>query len=141
MRHTSGSSPLTGVGVFPPSSSPPPPSQEEEEDLDENDWRRANPRFQGENLRRNRERLDVVHALAEEKGVTPAQIALAWVLHRGDDIVPIPGTTKPARVAENAVAATITLSEDELAPLDRIFAPGSTAGTRYPEPMMALVDA
>ena len=111
------------------------------EDLDENDWRRANPRFQGENLRRNRERLDVVHALAEEKGVTPAQIALAWVLHRRDDIVPIPGTTKPARVAENAVAATITLSEDELAPLDRIFAPGSTAGTRYPEPMMALVDA
>ena len=111
------------------------------EDLAENDWRRANPRFQDENLRRNRERLDVVHALAEEKGVTPAQIALAWVLHRGDDIVPIPGTTRPGRIDENAAAAALALSEDDIAPLDRIFAPGSTAGTRYPEPMMALVDA
>lgn len=111
------------------------------EDLDENDWRRANPRFQGENLRRNRERLDVVHALAEEKGATPAQIALAWVLHRGDDIVPIPGTTKATRVEENLAAASIALSDDDLSSLGRVFAPGSTAGTRYPEPMMALVDA
>lgn len=111
------------------------------EDLDENDWRRANPRFQGENLRRNRERLEVLHALAEEKGATPAQIALTWALHRGDDIVPIPGTTKAARVEENVAAAAITLSEGDLAPLERAFAPGSTAGTRYPEPMMALVDA
>ena len=101
------------------------------EDLPPNDFRRANPRFQGENFQRN---LDLVHAverLANDKGVTPGQIALAWVLSRGDDIVPIPGTKRVRFLEENAAASEIELSHDDLERLDDVFPVGAAAGMRY----------
>src|SRR5690606_2826867 len=84
------------------------------DDLDPDDWRRNNPRFQGENSERNLQLVDAVTALAREKGVTPAQLALAWVLARRDYIVPIPGTRSIKRLEENAGAADISLSQDEM---------------------------
>ncbi len=101
------------------------------EDLAPDDWRRTNPRFQGENFQKNLDLVGRVEALAEAKHCTPAQIALAWLLSRGPDVIPIPGSTKAARVEENALAATITLSADERASLDAI-AP-AVAGERYTE--------
>jgi aryl-alcohol dehydrogenase-like predicted oxidoreductase len=101
------------------------------EDLPPNDFRRANPRFQGENFQRN---LDLVHAverLANDKGVTPGQIALAWVLSRGDDIVPIPGTKRVRFLEENAAASEIELSHDDLERLDDVFPVGAAAGMCY----------
>src|SRR3954453_19336173 len=85
------------------------------DDLDEDDYRRFSPRFQGENFARNLELVAQVQELAAQKGVTPAQLALAWVLHQGEDIVPIPGTKKVARIEENVGAADAELSDEELA--------------------------
>jgi aryl-alcohol dehydrogenase-like predicted oxidoreductase len=110
------------------------------DDLAEDDWRRTNPRFQEEALRANLELADRVTEFAENRGVTPAQLALAWVLAKGDDIVPIPGTKSPRRLEENAAATEVTLSADELLALDDAIARDAVRGTRYPEPMMALIN-
>jgi aryl-alcohol dehydrogenase-like predicted oxidoreductase len=103
------------------------------DDLAENDFRRRNPRFQGENFAKNLELVDRVRQIAEEKGVTPSQLALAWVLHQGDDIVPIPGTKRVKYLEENAAAADITLTPEDLARIDEAAPVGSTAGERYPD--------
>jgi len=109
------------------------------DDLAEDDWRRNNPRFQGENFEKNLELVEQVEQIAREKGSTPAQLALAWVLHRGEDVVPIPGTTRSRHLDENAAAAAIELSNDELARIDEVIPQDLVAGTRYPEAGMARV--
>jgi aryl-alcohol dehydrogenase-like predicted oxidoreductase len=101
------------------------------EDLAPTDWRRNNPRFQGENFRKNLELVTVVEALATKKGCTPAQLAIAWLLSRGNDIVPIPGSTRAERVEENAAAADLRLSAEENAMLEAVGL--TVAGERYPE--------
>ncbi|MBI5069722.1 MAG: aldo/keto reductase [Deltaproteobacteria bacterium] len=103
------------------------------------DWRRMNPRFQGHNLDRNLQLVERIQEVAEGKGVTAAQLALAWVLARGRDIVPIPGTRRRARVEENVAAAGVALTRDDLARLDEVAPPGAAAGTRYPEAGMKSV--
>jgi aryl-alcohol dehydrogenase-like predicted oxidoreductase len=108
------------------------------DDLDETDFRRRGPRFQDENLRRNLALVEEVEKLAAEKGVTPSQLALAWVLSRGDDIVPIPGTKRRSYLEENAAAADIELTGEELARLEQAFPVGAAAGDRYPD--MSTVD-
>ncbi|MEP6916081.1 MAG: aldo/keto reductase [Acidobacteriota bacterium] len=103
------------------------------EDFPEGDWRRTNPRFQGENFARNLELVRRVQALATAKGCTAAQLALAWLLAQGDDIVPIPGSKAIARLEENAAAADIELSAEDLAELDAAMPVGAASGTRYAE--------
>jgi aryl-alcohol dehydrogenase-like predicted oxidoreductase len=98
---------------------------------DEGDFRQRHPRFQDDNLARNLELLGRLEEIARDKGVTPAQLALAWVLHRGADVVPIPGTKKRHYLEENVAAAAIALSDDELERLDDALPPGATAGPRY----------
>ena len=97
------------------------------------DWRRGNPRFQGENLTRNQQLAQRVGEIARDRGITPGQLALAWVMNQGDDVVPIPGTTKTSRLEENAAAVDITLTPEELAALDAVAPPGTAAGDRYPD--------
>ena len=109
-------------------------------DLADDDWRRHNPRFQGENFERNLDLVAAIETLAQRKGVTPAQLALAWVLAQGDDIVPIPGTTRPQRVEENVAALDVELTDDELARLDEIAPVGVAAGTRYPAQAMDMLN-
>jgi len=106
---------------------------------DEGDFRHRHPRFQDDNLTRNLELLGRLEEIARGKGVTPAQLALAWVLHRGADVVPIPGTKKRRYVEENAAAAEIELSDDELSRLDEALPPGAAAGQRYAD--MKTIDA
>jgi len=101
------------------------------DDLPENDFRRANPRFMDENLGHNRALLAAVEELAAAKGIAPSQLAIAWVLAQGDDIVPIPGTKRISYLEENAAAADVRLSAEELALLDEAFPVGATAGDRY----------
>ena len=101
------------------------------EDLDPDDFRRQHPRFQGQNFRRNLDLVERVQAVAESKEVTPAQLALAWVLSRGDDIVPIPGTKRVRYLLENAGALAVELTEDDLAGIEAAFPRGATAGDRY----------
>jgi aryl-alcohol dehydrogenase-like predicted oxidoreductase len=108
------------------------------DDLTPNDWRRNNPRFQGENFQRNLDLAAKVQELARTKGCTPAQLALAWLLSRGQDVVPIPGSTRSERVEENAAAVNIQLSQDELAALDRVGL--GVAGERYTEGGMRTVN-
>jgi len=110
------------------------------EDLPEDDWRRRNPRFQGENFAKNLELVERVQEIAEEKGVTPAQLALAWILAQGDDIVPIPGTKQPRYLEENVGAARITLSQSDLERIDEVAPKGIAAGLRYPEESMKAID-
>ncbi len=110
------------------------------EEIPEGDWRRQNPRFQGDNFRQNLALADRLRAVAEKKRVTPGQLALAWLLTRGDDLVPIPGTKQLRYLEENAAAAEIRLSKDELAEIDRALPPGAAAGTRYPEGAMQSVN-
>ena len=111
------------------------------DDLADDDWRRTNPRFQEDALRENLELADRVTELAENKGVTPAQLALAWVLAKGEDIVPIPGTKSPQRLEENAAATDVTLSADEVRELDDAISPEAVRGNRYPEQMVALLNS
>ena len=106
--------------------------------LDEGDFRRGVPRFQ--QLDANRGVLDAVSALAAERDVTAAQVALAWVLAQGADVVPIPGTTKPHRVEENVAAAELALTAEELERLDAAAPVGAAVGDRYPMPMMRSLD-
>jgi len=109
------------------------------DDLAPDDVRRNHPRFQGENFRRNRDLVHAVEELAGEKGVTAAQLALAWVLSQGEHIVPIPGTRSIQRLEENIAAAEIVLSDAERARLDRILPPAAVAGQRYPDAGMRAV--
>jgi aryl-alcohol dehydrogenase-like predicted oxidoreductase len=98
----------------------------------EKDFRRLRgPRFQGENFERNLEIVDRMEEMAKEKGITAGQLALAWVMHQGDDVVPIPGTKRVKYVEENAAAADVELSDDDLGRLDEIAPPGVAAGDRY----------
>ena len=108
------------------------------DDLAPDDWRRNNPRFQGENFQKNLEIVERVEALARRKQCTTAQLAIAWLLARGRDIVPIPGSTRQERVEENARAVDITLMPDEIAALDPVGA--AVAGQRYPEGGMRTVN-
>jgi aryl-alcohol dehydrogenase-like predicted oxidoreductase len=103
------------------------------EDLPEGDSRRAGrfPRFEGENFQRNLDLVERVKEIADEKGVTPGQLALAWVLAQGEDIVPIPGTKRRTYLEENAGAVSVTLTADDLARLDELAPVGATAGDRY----------
>lgn len=100
-------------------------------DFGEDDTRRRGPRFQGENFARNREALDRLTEVANDKGVTPAQLALAWLLHRGPEIVPIPGTKRVRYLEENRAAVDVALSPTEMARIEAIFPMGATAGPRY----------
>lgn len=102
------------------------------EDLPEGDWRRDSPRFQGENFERNLELVDHVESLAGEKGVTPAQLALAWLL-RHDDVVPIPGTTSVEHLEENVASVDVILTHEEIDRIDEVAPPGAAAGDRYPD--------
>jgi len=110
------------------------------EDLDANDWRRHMPRFQGENFARNLALVDHVEALAHEKQCTPAQLALAWVLVQGDDMVPIPGTKRRSYLEENIAALDIAFTGAELRQIDEIAPCGIAAGERYPEQAMKAVE-
>jgi aryl-alcohol dehydrogenase-like predicted oxidoreductase len=107
--------------------------------LSDKDFRRNNPRFQGAALSKNLGLLRTLSELAREKGRTPAQLALAWLLHQGPDIAPIPGTTKVNRLEENAAAADIRLSPDELAAISQAVPESGVAGDRYDERGMAMV--
>lgn len=102
------------------------------DDLDPTDWRRVNPRFSGENFQKNLDLVKAVEQMASEKGVTPAQLALAWVLAQGDDIIPIPGTKRRTYLEQNLAALDIDLTADERARLDAAFPMGAAAGERYP---------
>jgi aryl-alcohol dehydrogenase-like predicted oxidoreductase len=103
------------------------------DDLPEDDFRRRNPRFQGENFERNLELVAQVEEIASEKGITSSQLAIAWVLAQGDDIVPIPGTKRVKYLEENAAAVDVVLSRDDLQRLEDAFPKGATAGDRYPD--------
>ena len=110
------------------------------DDFEPDDYRRHSPRFQGENFARNLELVTKVNDLAAAHSCTPGQLALAWVLAQGDDIVPIPGTKRRKYLEENAAATDVSLSPDDLAAIDAIFPAGAVAGTRYPEAMMKAVN-
>jgi aryl-alcohol dehydrogenase-like predicted oxidoreductase len=101
------------------------------EDLEAGDFRRDNPRFQGENFQKNLDLVERVEELAAAKGCTAAQIALAWVLAQGEDIVPIPGTTRVKNLEENVAALQVELTHDELRDLEAVFPKGAAAGDRY----------
>jgi aryl-alcohol dehydrogenase-like predicted oxidoreductase len=104
----------------------------------DDDFRRGSPRFQEGNRERNLERVERAREIAEEVGCTPAQLALAWLLHQGDDVAPIPGTRRPGRVEEKAAAADVALTDEQLRALNEAFPPGVTAGDRYAD--MAAVE-
>jgi aryl-alcohol dehydrogenase-like predicted oxidoreductase len=101
------------------------------DDFEPDDFRRSSPRFQGENFAKNLEVLDEVVAIAQAKGVTASQLALAWVLAQGDDVVPIPGTRRIANLEENVAATDITLTDEDIAAIDRVAPAGIAAGDRY----------
>jgi aryl-alcohol dehydrogenase-like predicted oxidoreductase len=103
------------------------------DDLAEDDYRRRNPRFQGENFAKNLQLVEQVKVIATEKGVTPSQLALAWLLAQGEDIVPIPGTKRRAFLVENVAAVEITLTPEELNRLEQVAPKGIAAGARYPD--------
>jgi len=111
------------------------------EDLAEDDWRRTNPRFQGENFDKNIKLVEKLEEIAREKEVTASQLALAWVLAQGQDIVPIPGTKRVKYLEQNASAADIILSQEELAAIEEVFPKDAASGLRYPEAMMKSVNA
>ena len=110
------------------------------EDIAEGDWRKNHPRFQGDNFQKNLDLVSRVEQLAREKGCTPAQLALAWLLARGSDIVPIPGTKQRARLEENAAAAQIKLTGAELRRIEGVAPKGVAAGDRYAEGGMRTVN-
>jgi len=109
------------------------------EDLAADDYRRHSPRFQGENFQKNLALVESVNALAARKGCTPGQLALAWVLAQGDDIVPIPGTKRRRYLDENLDALRVSLTPAELAEIAAVFPAGRAVGTRYPEAMMSAL--
>jgi aryl-alcohol dehydrogenase-like predicted oxidoreductase len=111
------------------------------EDLAGDDYRRLSPRFQGENFQKNLDLVKKVEEIAREKRCQPSQLALAWVLAQGDDIVPIPGTKRRKYLEENAAAGDVKLTPNDLRRLNEVFPSGAAAGLRYPEHMMNLVNA
>jgi aryl-alcohol dehydrogenase-like predicted oxidoreductase len=110
------------------------------DDLAPDDFRRTSPRFQGENFGRNLDLVRHVEELARAKGCTPAQLALAWVMAQGGDVVPIPGTKRRKYLEENAAAAGVTLTPEDLARIDEVAPRGAAAGERYPEAGMRSVN-
>jgi aryl-alcohol dehydrogenase-like predicted oxidoreductase len=110
------------------------------DDLAEDDWRRQSPRFQGDNFAKNLDVLAQIHAIAKEKKCTPAQLALAWLISRGQDIVPIPGTTNPGRLEENLRAPGVLLSPAELDRIEGVAPRGVAAGQRYQANSMSLLN-
>jgi aryl-alcohol dehydrogenase-like predicted oxidoreductase len=110
------------------------------EDLPADDYRRNSPRFQGENFAKNLRLVELIEDIAQEKGCTPAQLALAWVLAQGEDIVPIPGTKRRAYLEENVRALDIELTPEDLARIDEIAPKGAAAGDRYPPSAMQSVN-
>lgn len=110
------------------------------EDLAADDYRRHNPRYMGENFDKNLALIEKVEEIAKEKGVTTSQLALAWVMAQGNDIVPIPGTKRVKYLEQNAAAADIILSQEELATIEDVFPKNAAAGLRYPEAMMKTLN-
>jgi aryl-alcohol dehydrogenase-like predicted oxidoreductase len=110
------------------------------DDLAADDTRRNHPRFQGEAFQRNLDLVDEIGTMAADKGCTPAQLALAWVLAQGEDIVPIPGTKRRSYLEDNLVALDVELSDGDLARIDQVLPPGAASGTRYPAATMASVN-
>ncbi len=110
------------------------------EDYDESDYRRNFPRFQGDNFAKNMALVEAVKELAASKNCTPGQLALAWLLHQGEDIVPIPGTKRRTRLRENAGAAAVQVFDEELAWINSKIPKDATAGERYPEQSMKMID-
>lgn len=110
------------------------------EDLPADDYRRSSPRFQGENFQKNLDLVRRVEDMAREKKCTPSQLALAWDLAQGEDIVPIPGTKRRKYLQENVAALDVKLTKDDLRRIDEVFPPEAAAGERYPEHVMALVE-
>ncbi|MGB8466811.1 MAG: aldo/keto reductase, partial [Terrimicrobiaceae bacterium] len=109
-------------------------------DLAADDWRHTNPRFQGEAFERNLQLAAHVKNLAQRKGCSPAQLALAWVLAQGEDIVPIPGTKRVRYLEDNLGALDVALTPDEITQMDHLFPPGVAQGERYAKPMMAMLN-
>jgi aryl-alcohol dehydrogenase-like predicted oxidoreductase len=110
------------------------------DDLAPGDWRRTNPRFMGENFRRNLALADRVREIARETGCTPAQLALAWLIRRHDDVVPIPGTSSIARLEENVTAVNVRLGREDLERIEQIAPPGAAAGERYDRVMLEMTN-
>jgi aryl-alcohol dehydrogenase-like predicted oxidoreductase len=110
------------------------------DELAPNDWRRGNPRFQGEQFQRNLVIADIISGVAREKGVTPAQLALAWVLAQGENIVPIPGTSSAQRLEENARSLDLVLTTDDVDRLERAAPKGAVVGDRYESATMQLLN-
>jgi aryl-alcohol dehydrogenase-like predicted oxidoreductase len=110
------------------------------EDLAADDYRRFSPRFQGANFQKNLDLVNKVEELAREKKCQPSQLALAWVLAQGDDVVPIPGTKRRKYLEENATTVDLKLTADDLQRLSEVFPSGAAAGLRYPEHMMDLIN-
>jgi aryl-alcohol dehydrogenase-like predicted oxidoreductase len=110
------------------------------DDLAADDWRRSNPRFQEDTLKENLVLADRVTELARARQITPAQLALAWVMAKGEDIVPIPGTKSPRRLAENAAAADVKLSPADVEELDNAISRDAVRGARYPDQMMGMLN-
>jgi aryl-alcohol dehydrogenase-like predicted oxidoreductase len=111
------------------------------DDLDQDDYRRISPRFQGDNFQKNLDLVGHIERLAKHKGCTPAQLALAWVLAQGTDIVPIPGTKRKKYLEENISAADVTLEPEDLRTIEEIAPKDAASGSRYPETMMRFVNA
>lgn len=110
------------------------------EDFAEDDFRRNAPRFQGENFQKNMDLVAKIGEIARDKGCTPSQLALAWVMAQGDDVIPIPGTKRAAYLEENAAAAEVKLTDDDFRRIDELSPKDAAAGARYPASMMGLVD-
>jgi aryl-alcohol dehydrogenase-like predicted oxidoreductase len=103
------------------------------DDFEDDDFRRFQPRFQGESFTKNLELVDAVRGMAEEKGLTAGQLALAWVHAQGDDVVPIPGTKRRTYLEENVAAIDVALSPGDLKRIDEVFPPDAVSGDRYPD--------
>lgn len=110
------------------------------DDFPADDYRRNSPRFQGENFRRNLELVDRINAIAARKSITPGQLALAWVLAQGEDIVPIPGTKHRKYLEENVAAGSVVITPAEMAEIAAAMPPGAASGERYPESMLRLLN-
>jgi aryl-alcohol dehydrogenase-like predicted oxidoreductase len=110
------------------------------DDLEPGDFRRYSPRFQGENFQKNLELVERVKAIADARGITPSQLALAWVLAQGEDIVPIPGTKRRKYLEENLAASDLKLTEQEMAEIEAACPKDAAHGLRYPEPLMKSVN-
>ncbi|HXJ12814.1 MAG TPA: aldo/keto reductase, partial [Candidatus Limnocylindrales bacterium] len=110
------------------------------EDLEADDYRRTSPRFQGENFQKNIDLVGRVEAIAREKNCTPGQLALAWLLAQGKDIIPIPGTKRRKYLEENAGALEVRLNADDLRRINDVAPKGAASGPRYSETMMTFVN-